>query len=107
MKRIPTLRIEAGMVLEKPVAGPNGNILLGKGTVLQAGIANRLQSWGVPFVYVEGESDASDSGSSFQKIDPVKLKENMDEMFSDVSGDYVMELIRREVYKHLVSQGKN
>ncbi len=105
MKRIPTLKIEAGMVLEKPVAGPNGNILLGKGTVLQAGIANRLQSWGIPFVYIEGESDDPSGDDSMQRVDPVKLKSDMDEMFSDVSGDYVMDLIHREVYKHLISRG--
>ena len=103
MKRIPTLRIEAGMVLEKPVAGPNGNVLLGKGTVLQAGIANRLQSWGIPFVYIEGEPDGSGGDNNLQKIDPIKLKENMNEMFSDVRGNYIMELIYTEVYKHLTS----
>ena len=105
MKRIATSSIEAGMVLERPVTGPNGNILLSKGTVLQSGMANRLKSWGIPFVYIEGESGETEDGVPVKKIDSVELEKSLDEVFGDLKNDPTMQLIYSEVFEHLLKKG--
>lgn len=105
MRKIPCDAIESGMVLAKPVVGPNGNILLGKGAVLQAGMANRLQSWGIPFVAIEGEQDEAGDGSGGKKIDPAELEKELRERFADVIKDHSMNMIYQETFQFLLKKG--
>lgn len=105
MRKIPTSAIEAGMVLAKPVKGPSGNILLNTGSVLQAGMANRLQSWGIPLVYIEGEGEEGENGAGAQKRDPAEIEKELSERFADVKNDPNMNTIYRVTLEYLIKKG--
>lgn len=107
MRKIPTAAIEAGMVLAKPVRGPNGNILLNAGAALQAGMANRLQSWGIPIVYVEGDPAEEGEQVLVKKVDPLEIERVLTERFGDARKDPLMDMIFRATLNHLVEKGQS
>ncbi len=106
MRKIPTAGIEAGMVLAKPVRGPNGNILLNAGAILQSGMANRLQSWGIPIVYVEGEPEEEGEQVLVKKVDPAEIERTLANHFGDTRTDPMMEMIFRATLNHLIEKGQ-
>ena len=107
MRKIPTAAIEAGMVLAKPVRGPNGNILLNAGAALQSGMANRLQSWGIPVVYVEGDPEEEGEQVSAKKVDPAEIERILTERFGDTRSDPLMDMIFRATLNYLMEKGQS
>ncbi len=57
MHSIPVDGVVDGMVLARPVEDRLGRVLLMKGDVLQARYRDKLRSWGITEVVVEGEAD--------------------------------------------------
>jgi hypothetical protein len=106
MKKIPSASIETGMVLAKPIKGSSGNILLNKGTTLQAGMANRLQSWGIPVVFIEGEGEEGEGTTGGKKIDPEEIKKTLAETFSDVKSDPIMNTIHDMTLEYLLKKSE-
>jgi hypothetical protein len=104
MRKILAADIEQGMVLAKPVRGPKGNVLLNAGALLQSGMANRLQSWGIPVVYVEGDSDEEDKETTVKKVDPAEVEKRLSELFVDVRQDPIMQVIYREAFAYLIGK---
>lgn len=54
MQRIPLKYADAGMILGKAVARPDGMVLAGEGTVLTDNIIDRLKNAGLPSIVVKG-----------------------------------------------------
>jgi hypothetical protein len=105
MRKISTSAIESGMVLAKPVKGPSGNVILQEGAVLQAGLATRLQSWGISIVYVVGDSAEGESESNEKKVDPAQIEKVLLEKFVNVKDDPLMKMIYQETFTFLLKKG--
>jgi hypothetical protein len=82
MKKISSESVEDGMVLVREVCGPSGSILVNKGTVLTAALGRRLTNWGIPYVYIDGEDDASAPEAS-SDVTPAELKTQLMMKFSN------------------------
>jgi len=103
MKKIPVDQIENGMVLEKEICGPSGNVLIGKGAAISGAMARRLKNWGIEEIFVEGEDENAgaegDNGES-----PEKVKEILEKKFSNCIDDAYMKQIFVAVYKFKTDQ---
>ena len=94
------------MILGREVCGNSGNILLSKGTVLSQALGRRLQNWGIPFVYVEGEEEQTQEENAVT-ISPEALKQHLMDKFSKVMQNPYMEKIFNAVYQYrLQNNGK-
>ena len=83
MKKILVENIEEGMVLAQEVCGSGGNVLLTEGVKLSNALAHRLQNWGIPTVYVEGEEEQVEEENTVS-VSPEELKSQLMEKFSRV-----------------------
>lgn len=83
MKKILAENIEDGMILAREVCGSNGNILLSKGTSLSTALGHRLQNWGIPSVFIEGEEEQVAEENTVS-VSPEQLKSQLMEKFSRV-----------------------
>lgn len=104
MKRVLVEEIEKDMILARDVCGTNGNILLGCGTHLSPAMGRRLKNWGIDFVHIEGEEEATseeDSASS----SPDEIKAILDHKFSNVMNSPIMQRIHAAVYQFRVRKG--
>lgn len=106
MKKIPSTAIEAGMVLAKPVKSPSGNILLNEGVTLKAGMASRLQSWGIPAVFIEGDSEPGEEGHAAQRKDPGEIQSELFERFADVQESANMRKLMDITMDYLIHKGE-
>jgi hypothetical protein len=98
MKKIPVEQIENGMILQKDVFGPSGNVLLNRGGTLSASLANRLKNWGIAFVYVEGESEEGGTEET-ESVSPGDYKEHLHKKFGETLTNPVMQQIFTAVYQ--------
>ena len=89
MKKIVVDQIEDGMVLNRELCGPAGNVLLSKGTTLTAALGRRLRNWGISMVYVEGEEESAQQQNEVS-ISPEELKGQMTQIFSNVIDNPIM-----------------
>lgn len=83
MKKILIENIEDGMILAREVCGSNGNVLLSQGTRLSTALGHRLQNWGIPSVFVEGEEELVEEENTVS-ISPEELKSQLMKKFSRV-----------------------
>lgn len=83
MKKILVENIEDGMVLAREVCGSGGNVLLIQGTRLSTALGHRLQNWGIPSVFVEGEEVLVEEENTVS-VSPEELKSQLMEKFSRV-----------------------
>jgi hypothetical protein len=83
MKKILVENIEDGMVLAREVCGSGGNVLLSKGIALSTALGHRLQNWGIPLVFVEGEEEQVVEENTVS-VSPEELKSQLMEKFSRV-----------------------
>jgi hypothetical protein len=103
MKRVLVEAITDKMVLAKEVCGTAGSVLLGKGTILSPSMGRRLKNWGVQFVYVEGEGEDQQEGTSIT-ISPEEVREHLEKKFSRVLGNEIMKKIFAAVFKFKVQK---
>ncbi|MFP4520587.1 MAG: hypothetical protein ACLFQK_00430 [Fibrobacterota bacterium] len=104
MKKILVEDISSGMVLAKPVVGGSGNILLNTGATLREQMASRLKSWGIPFVYVEGEEeDAGEEVKSGSK-NTEDLRKDLETRFGENINDPMMKTVFNAVLNFLSSK---
>ena len=79
MKRILTIKAEAGMVVAGDVYGDNNHLVIPRGTVLTIDIIDRLKYYSVFDFYIEDDK-------------PVKLKSyNMDDLERHIFSEYKIE----------------
>ena len=98
MKRVLVENIEDGMVLDRDICGPSGNILLGKGTVLSVAIGRRLKNWNISQVQIEGEEEGKKSTDS-ALASPAEIKSQMENIFSNCLNNPIMKNIYAAVYQ--------
>ena len=106
MKKILVENIEDAMVLGRDVCGSGGNVLLTKGTVLSAALGRRLQNWGIPAVYVEGEEEKRPEENTVS-VSPEELNSHLTKKFGKTLNNQNMQKIFNAVYHYrLYKTGK-
>ena len=103
MKAILVDKIEDGMILDKEVSGPSGNILLGKGTRLSITMGRRLKNWGITHVFIEGDEEVEQTGSA-NKVDPAEIKTLLEKKFEGRLNNPVMKKIFAAIYQFRIQQ---
>jgi hypothetical protein len=99
MKKTASEKVEDGMVLAREVTGAAGNILVNKGRVLTAALGRRLNNWGIPFVYIEGE-EATAAPAAPRDATPEALKSQLLNRFSNCIDNPLMKKIFVAVYQY-------
>ncbi len=99
MKKILVENIEDAMVLGREVCGAGGNVLLTKGTVLSQALGRRLQNWGIPSVYVEGEEEQQPE-ESMVSVSPEELDLQLAAKFGSTIRNPNMKKIYDAVYEY-------
>lgn len=99
MKRIVVEKIEDGMVLDKEVCGPSGNVLLGKGTTISSAMGRRLKNWGINFIYVSG-TEEGENDEQLPSISPVELRQHLESKFAETLENPVMKQLFAAVYQY-------
>ena len=103
MKRVLVENIEDGMLLAKEVYGPSGNVLLNKGTSINAAMGRRLKNWGILFVYAEGEEEAQAAAAAAQ-LSPDQILAMLEKKFSNVINNPIMKRIFAAVYNYKLTK---
>lgn len=98
MKKILVENIEDAMVLGREVCGAGGNVLLTKGTVLSKALGRRLQNWGIPSVYVEGEEEQLPAENTVT-VSPEDLDRHLTAKFGSTIKNLHMKKIFEAVYE--------
>ncbi|MDD5675321.1 MAG: hypothetical protein PHC61_14215 [Chitinivibrionales bacterium] len=104
MKRILVENIGDGMLLAKEVLGPSGNVLLNKGTAVNAAMGRRLKNWGILFVYVEGEEELQ-TAQAVAQLSPDQILALLENKFSAVINNPIMKKIFAAVYNYKLNKG--
>ncbi|MBN1984287.1 MAG: hypothetical protein JW795_22365, partial [Chitinivibrionales bacterium] len=99
MKKIAVDHIEQGMILAQEVYGSTGSALLGKGTQLSPSLGRRLKSWGVSFVYVDGEEESKQEIGNVP-ISTEEIRQKLQEKFSAVLKNPLMAQLFDAVYEY-------
>lgn len=99
MKKILVENIEENMVLGREVCGSGGNVLLTKGTVLSQALGRRLQNWGIPSVYVEGEEEKLPEENTVT-VSPEALDQHLNAKFGAMINNPGMKKIFDAVYEY-------
>ena len=99
MKKILVENIEDAMVLGREVCGTGGNVLLTKGTVLSRALGRRLQNWGIPSVYVEGEEELQPEENTIT-VSPEELDLQLEAKFGSTIRNPNMKKIYDAVYQY-------
>lgn len=99
MKKILVENIEDAMVLGREVCGTGGNVLLTKGTVLSQALGRRLQNWGIPSVYVEGEEELQPEENTVM-VSPEELDLQLTAKFGSTIRNPNMKKIYDAVYEY-------
>lgn len=122
-KSITVDEIQDGMVLAKDAATKDGNVLLAAGTKLQAKHASMLEKRGIKKVHVRAEEEdnstdpAQEASTGNIRIDPAlaasddsakskhvqAVEKHLDQVFSDVREDKLMEELLSLAKKHAES----
>ena len=87
------------MVLAREVCGSGGNVLLTRGTALSKAIGRRLQNWGIPSVYVEGEEEKLPEENTVT-VSPEALDEHLSAKFGKTVNNPNMKKIFNAVYQY-------
>lgn len=87
------------MVLGREVCGTGGNVLLTKGTVLSRALGRRLQNWGIPSVYVEGEEEQQPE-ENMVSVSPEELDLQLAAKFGSTIRSPNMKKIYDAVYEY-------
>jgi hypothetical protein len=95
--------IKDGMVLDKDVCGPSGNVLLGKGTPVGASMGRRLKNWGILQISVEGQEEGQQSGAAPQ-ISPQEIRAGLEKKFSGCLDHPVMKKIFNAIYQYKIQK---
>jgi hypothetical protein len=101
MKKIASEKVEDGMVLAREVTGAAGNTLVNKGRILTTALGRRLNNWGIPFVYIEGEETVPTPAASRDET-PEALKSKLLDRFSNCIDNPLMKKIFVAVYQYLM-----
>jgi len=93
MRKLTPDKLEAGMVLAKPILRGSA-VFLGEGSILSEGVISRLQSMEINYVYVEGLAEQ-----------PIPLDEalaSLDARFGNSGDSEPMARIKRIVHEYIV-----
>lgn len=99
MKKIPIDKIEDGMILEKPVMGTGGNVLLNEGVVLKASMIGRLKNWNIPSVSVQSDEEEVEEEAETVSIE--YKTQQLDDTFADVMDNPIMKIVYDATKAHL------
>ncbi|MBI3091408.1 MAG: hypothetical protein HYY96_12130 [Candidatus Tectomicrobia bacterium] len=94
MRRIAITQAEVNLVLAKAAEDETGRVLCAEGTVLSANLIRLLTNRGVVTLYVEGEDEQAKS--------PEQLLRELDERFSLVETDPLMEQVKALFRRRIV-----
>jgi hypothetical protein len=103
MKKIPVDAIENGMTLSRDVCGPSGNILLGKGTVVNQAMGRRLKNWAITFVYIDGDEESQEADKT-PTVSPSEIREGLEAKFSQCMNNGIMQQIFTAVYQYRIQK---
>jgi hypothetical protein len=103
MKKIPVDSIENGMTLSRDVCGPSGNILLGKGTVINQAMGRRLKNWAIVSVYIDGDEEFEQVDKT-PSVSPSEIRERLEAKFSQCMNNAIMQQIFTSVYQYRIQK---
>jgi hypothetical protein len=101
MRKVSTDRIEPGYIAAADVAGPLGNVFLGKGSPVTPALGRRLRNWGITHVYVEGEDDPGKSVKA-KAPSPIDVKGDLYDIFVDTLDNPRMRKVFNAVCEHKI-----
>jgi hypothetical protein len=101
MQKVPIHLAEPGMVVAKPIVNDKGIQLVAEETVLTDSILSRLKKMQISFVMLKG-SPVGDAGPDATAAEEIRL---LNERFSHVSGDPLMERIRKSIERAITARG--
>jgi UDP-N-acetylmuramyl pentapeptide synthase len=93
MTKIPSIKLEPGMKLAKPVIAKNGMVMLGEGTELNETWIERIRDMDITVVFIDGPP--------VQTLSKEDALAGLDERFALVSGKPYMDVIKKQVKEHI------
>jgi hypothetical protein len=93
MQKIPSIKLEPGMKLAKPVIAKNGMVMLGEGTALNETWIERIRDMDIAVVYIDGPP--------VQTLSKEEALIGLDERFAKVSDKPYMNVIKKYVKEHI------
>ncbi|MDE3035242.1 MAG: hypothetical protein KGO52_08970 [Nitrospirota bacterium] len=97
MKRVPMDKVEAGMVLAKPITSLAGQVIVSAGTSLDAPLIARLRDMGLTSAHVENRP--GETGDPVESL--AELEQALDQRFRRVAGDPELTRMREAIRRHL------
>jgi len=93
MPKIPSIKLEPGMKLAKPVIAKNGMVILGEGTELNETWIERIRDMEIASVFIDGPP--------IQTIPKEDALASLDERFALVFDKPCMKIIKQYVKEHI------
>ncbi|MDY0187500.1 MAG: hypothetical protein RBR16_06220 [Syntrophus sp. (in: bacteria)] len=93
MRRVPSEKLEPGMILARPILMKNGMVLFGEGTELTDGYIERIRNMAVESIQVEGSAPLTESRE--------KLMEELEARFRPVEQQPYMKLLKKLVEEQI------
>jgi hypothetical protein len=93
MPKIPSIKLEPGMKLAKPITAKNGMVMLGEGTELNEAWIERIRDMDIASVFIDGPA--------LQTISREEALAGLDARFAFVEGNPQMNIIKNIVRKHI------
>ena len=93
MPKIPSIKLEPGMKLAKPITAKNGMVMLGEGTELNETWIERIRDMDIVSVFIDGPA--------IQTISREEALSGLDARFALVEGNPQMNIIKKIVRKHI------
>ncbi|MGL1934732.1 MAG: hypothetical protein OCD01_06915 [Fibrobacterales bacterium] len=108
MRTISIANIEDGMILQEPVIGNSGQIILSQGATLTKSLARRLESRGILQVTVEG-NDATPPKSDSKTTPEHSNRDYLIKKFSNRTDSLTMNTLYAAVEQHILrnEEGEN
>jgi hypothetical protein len=93
MPKIPSIKLEPGMKLAKPITAKNGMVMLGEGTELNETWIERIRDMDIVSVFIDGPA--------IQTISKEEALAGLDARFALVEGNPHMNIIKNIVRTHI------
>lgn len=119
-RKITASEAEVGMIISRPLADKQGRIIINEGGRLTPAHVKRLEAWGINELFVndadtEDKEDAAKESANAQSESLIEQldKEYINKMalvfntrFNEVSGNPIMEKIKKFAFKVVVLAGR-
>lgn len=107
MRKLTPDKIEADMVLAKPIEDSDGKVLLGTGATISTRLISRIAEMDIPFIYVEGDPESSQEedkppvGYLSTDMSLEEILKDLDWKFKKAQNDPVMREIKSCIAQRL------